>query len=304
MQGPSKFVLGALLMAGAALTFSAMHALIRLAALEVHPFEVAFLRWFFGGLFLLPMIVRAGPKVWRTPHLKLHMGRAVVTMAGTVVWFYALTVLPLAQATALNFTIPLFTTVGAAFFLSEHVGPRRWSATAIGFLGVLVILRPGITDISSASLLPIAAAVMVAFNLNVVKYVGRTDSTLTIVALNAAFATPLTAIPMLFFWQTPSLDVLILTAIIGGSATFAHVLFTKAFSYGDASALIPIDYLRLPFVAAIGYFAFGEVPDAWTWIGGAVIAGATIYIAHRESRLTRQRSDVTETAAARAKDTS
>ncbi|MCZ6604053.1 MAG: DMT family transporter [Alphaproteobacteria bacterium] len=298
-QRQPDIVVGVLLMAGAALIFAAMHALIRFAAAELHPFEIAFFRWFFGAIFLIPFIVRGRAAIWKTPHLKLHLSRAVMTAGATCVWFSALTLMPLAQATALSFTIPMFTTVGAALFLHEHVGLRRWTATLFGFFGVLIILRPGVADISAVSLLPIVAAVLVAYNLNVIKFTGRTDSTETVVVYNTVLSTPLTAIPMLFVWQTPSPSALAILALLGLLATVAHFLLTKAFTYGDASALVSVDYLRLPFIALIGFLFFAEIPDIWTWIGGAVIAGATIYIARREAKLARLREDVTDKAASK-----
>ena len=293
------FARGVAMMAAAALTFASMHGLIWFAAQDIHPFEVAFFRWFFGVIFLLPFIVRTGPSIWKTEHRKLYVIRAIMTSGATMVWFFALTVLPLAQATALNFTIALFTTLGAALFLGEHVGLRRWAATIIGFAGVMVILRPGVDEVSPAALLPVAAAIMIAVNLNIVKFTGRTDSTLTVVVYNAVLSLPLTAVPLFFVWQTPSWTTLGLVAIVAFFATIAHFLLTKAFTYGDASALIPVDYLRLPFIALIGFVVFSEVPDIWTWVGGAIIAAATIYIARREVKLARLRDDVTEKLSAK-----
>jgi drug/metabolite transporter (DMT)-like permease len=288
-----KFVVGALLMAGAALTFASMHGIIRLAGTDMHPFQVAFFRWFFGIAFLIPFVIKAGPGVFKTKHRKLYLYRAALTTGATLTWFYALSVMPLAEATALNFTIPLFTTMVAAFFLGEYVGVRRWTATCVGFIGVLVILRPGISEFNPVVILPIAAALMIAFNLNIMKFTTRTDSTMTIVVYNAILAAPMTAIPAAIYWQTPSWEAIGLAATIALFATAAHFMLTASFRYGDASALVPFDYLRLPFVALIGYLYFSEIPDKWTWIGGGIIAAATIYIARREARLARQRDDVT-----------
>lgn len=293
MAGPSgpKFLVGAALMAFAALSFSGMHTLIRFASLEVHPFEAAFFRWLFGLFFLLPFIFRRGPVIWKTRHLKLHMVRAVLTAGGTMVWFFTLSVMPLAEATALNFTIPMFTTIAAIFFLGEHVGRRRWTATFVGFVGVLVVLRPGFAQVDATSMLPIVSALFVALNLIVVKFTSRADPTETIVLYNTVLALPLTAIPLLFIWQTPSFSTIAIFAAMGLLATLAHLAMTRAFTYGDASAMIPFDYLRLPFVAFLGFLFFAETPSVWTWFGGAIIAAATIYITHREARLARERAD-------------
>lgn len=296
-----KIIAGVLLMTGATLTFASMHGMIRLAAEDIHPFQVAFFRWLFGAIFMLPFIIRIGPQIWTTTHRKLYIFRAVMTTGATLAWFYAISILPLAQATALNFTIPLFTTFGAAIFLGEYVGKRRWTATLIGFLGVLIVLQPGVAEINWISSLPVVAAVFVAANLNIIKFAGRTDATSTIIVYNAVLSTPLIAIPAIFVWQTPSWQTMLLVIAVGFLATIAHFMLTSAFKYGDASALIPLDYLRLPFIAVIGIAFFSQTPDIWTWIGGGVIAGSTIYIAHRESKLARQREDVTEKGALETK---
>ncbi len=296
-----KIMAGILLMTGATLTFASMHGLIRLAATDIHPFQVAFFRWLFGAIFMLPFVIRIGPQIWHTSHRKLYLFRAVMTTGATLAWFYAISILPLAQATALNFTIPLFTTFGAAIFLGEYVGARRWTATIIGFVGVLIVLRPGFTEITWISSLPIVAAVFVAANLNIIKFAGRDDGTATIILYNAVLSTPLIAIPAFFVWETPSLETMALVIIIGFLATIAHFMLTTAFKYGDASALVPLDYLRLPFIAVIGATFFGQIPELWTWIGGGVIAGATIYIGRREAKMARQREDVTEKGALEVK---
>ena len=287
---PPDIVLGVLLMTGAALSFSSMHALIRIASEDMHAFEVAFFRWVFGFLFLVPLIIRTGPKIWHTASLKRHIFRALSTTAATLAWFWSLVLMPLAEATALNFTIPLFTTIAAALFLGERVGPRRWTATLIGFAGVLVILQPGAAQIQPAAALPIISAIFVAINLNIIKIASRTDSTQTIVLYNALLSIPLTAVPLIWVWSVPSLYSLALLAVLGSLATVAHLMLTKAFTYGDASALVPVDYLRLPFVAVIGFIVFAEVPTVWTWVGGAIIAASTLYIAHREAALARTRA--------------
>ena len=204
-------------------------------------------------------------------------------------WFTAVIVLPLADAVALNFTAPLFATIGAALILKELVGPRRWTATVVGFIGTLIVLRPGFAEVSAHSALPIIAAICVAVSTLIVKRLSQHDSPGTIVLYMNLLLTPLCLIPALHVWVWPSPKVWLLVISLGLMAAFAHILFTRAFLHADASAIQPFDYTRLPFVALFGYVFFAEVPSVWLWLGGATIAGAAIYTAHREATVAKER---------------
>ena len=284
-----------MLVIGAALTFAVVTALVRVAVEELHPFEVALFRWVFGAVFLVPWALRQGGL--KTTRLGLHLSRALLTLTSTLMWFVALLLLPLAQAVALNFTIPLFVTLGAALFLGEAVRLRRWTAIAMGFVGVLVIVRPGVADVSWPMVLPILAALTMAASVLVMKSLTRTDAPSTIVAYQSLLVTPLTAIAAAFFFELPSWPTLGLMAAIGLLASVAHLLLTRGFALAEASAVIPFDYARLPFIALIGFVVFGEIPNAWTWVGAAIIAAAAIYIARREAQLAKAGR---ETAGAKA----
>ena len=274
-------------MTGAALGFAVMLVLVRYISVELHPFQIAFLRYGFGVLFLMPWLLRRGAIGWRTARMDLQLWRAVATILTTLFWFSAIALLPLAQAVSLNFTIPLFATVGAALFLGETVRLRRWTATAAGLVGTIVILRPGFVELSWPMVLPIAAAGTMAAATLIVKVLTRTDSVGTVVVYQNVLPLPFFLIVALFVWQIPSSSALALSALAALAATVSHLLLTRAFALVDASAIVPFDYSRLPFVAFIAFLAFGEVPDVWTWLGAAVIAGAAIYIARREAYLER-----------------
>jgi drug/metabolite transporter (DMT)-like permease len=219
----------------------------------------------------------------------MHLWRAAVGLVAMLTWFSAIAYLPLAEAVALNFTVPLFATAGAALFLGEAVRARRWTATAVGFLGVVVILRPGFTEFTPLMTLPVIAAGFMAVSTLLVKSLSRTEAPAAIVTYMNLLLTPLSLLPALFVWRWPTLTELGLGLFIGLCAALAHNAFTRAFVQADASAVMPFDYSRLPFVAMVGYLLFAEVPDGWTWVGAAIIAAAAIYIAQRESRLARER---------------
>lgn len=288
---------GALYMTAAAFLFAMMNGAIRLlgdgvAATDgtgMHPFEIAFLRNFFALTLMLPWLFRHGPSVLKTDRLNVHLWRAAVGLCAMLAWFSAVAYLPLAEAVALNFTVPLFATAGAALFLGEVVRARRWSATVVGFVGVLIILRPGFVEVTSLMSLPVVAACFMAVSVLIVKSLSGTERPVAIVLYMNLLLTPLSLLPAAFVWRWPSLGEIGLGLFIGTCAVLAHIAFTRAFARADASAIMPFDYARLPFVAAVGYLLFGELPDFWTWVGAAVIAAAAIYIAQREAKVARER---------------
>lgn len=280
-------VQGALYMTAAAFCFSFMNVFVRLAAEEMAPLQIAFFRNLFALLFMLPWLARAGLESLRTERLKLHLLRSFFALLTMITWFSSLALLPLGQAVALNFTVPLFATAGAALVLGEVVRARRWTATVVGFLGTLIILRPGFVEVTPAMALPVLAALTMACATLTVKSLSRTEKPWTIVFFMTLFLTPLSLIPALFVWQWPDWETLGYLIGLGGAGTLAHLLLTMAFGKADASAVIPFDYARLPFVAVIAFFLFGEVPDIWTWLGAAVIAASAIYIARREAQVAR-----------------
>ncbi|MDF2095564.1 DMT family transporter [Aquibaculum arenosum] len=297
---PSAPIAAALYMSAAAFGFSLMNVAIREAAQELSPLQVAFLRNFFAALTLMPWLVAGGFSALRTTRLKTYFWRAAVGLCAMMMWFTSLALLPLADAVALNFTVPLFATVGAALFLDEIVRARRWMATLVGFAGVLVILRPGFTDLSLIMLLPIAAALFQAMGALMVKSLSRTEGAGTVVAYMNLLLTPLSLVPALFVWQWPSGYALALCAFVGFTGAISHVAFTRAYALADASAVMPFDYMRLPFSAALAYLLYTELPDLWTWVGAGIIAASAIYIGQREAKLARER----ERAVLRAASTS
>lgn len=282
-------VRGALWMTAASVAFAAMIGLLRVAMTSLHPFEVAFFRNLFGMLAMAPWLAHVGFGAMRTRRLNLHILRAGVGLIAMLCWFMAVWLMPLAEAVALSFTAPLFATVGAALVLHEVVRGRRWTATVVGFIGVLVILRPGVEAVSPAALLVLASAATGAISALMVKSLAKTESPNAIVLYMTVFLTPISLVPALFVWQTPDWMTLAVLACIGVLGTIGHMCFARAMKAADASAVIPFDYVRLPLVAIVGYVAFGESLDGWAWVGAAIIIGATLYIARREAVVARER---------------
>jgi drug/metabolite transporter (DMT)-like permease len=238
--------------------------------------------------------------VLRTERLGLHALRAAIGIVAMVCWFTTLALLPLAEATALSFTAPIFTSVLAMLLLGEVMRARRWTATVVGFAGALIVLRPGFTSLQPAALLAIVTALVWASSTILIKVMARTESAGAIVTDLVLISTPISLFAALFVWQSPTLEQLGLAALLGAAGSLGHFCMTRALAVAEASAVMPFDYLRLPVVAGIAYLAFGEVPDLWVWLGGAVIAASGLYIVQREARFQPQALPATATPETRA----
>jgi drug/metabolite transporter (DMT)-like permease len=278
-------VLGALWMVFGAATFSLMTAMIRPIAAHLHVFEIVFFRNVFSLLILGPFLFRGGVGVMRTNRLPLHLVRATCFLAGMLCWFAAIPHIALVDAMALDFTAPIFITILAAVVLGERVRARRWSAVLVGFVGTLIILRPGLQSINFAAFLILADAFVWSISATVLGSLAHTESARTIVAHMFLWVTPVSLLLAIPVWQTPSLELLLWLAVMSALSAVGHLANARAFVLTQTSVLMTFDYTRLVFAGLIGYFVFSEVPDQWTLLGAGIIVTAALYIAHRESKL-------------------
>ncbi|NQU60818.1 MAG: DMT family transporter [Rhodospirillales bacterium] len=267
------------------ISMSAMHSSIRHVSADLHPFEIAFFRLVFGLIPILPWFIKLGWAPLRTKRLGLMTFRGVLNLVCMLAFFMALAITPLAQVTALGFSAPIFATVLAIFIFGEKVGFQRWSAIAIGFLGALVVIRPGFEAVSLGSALALFAAIIWGVCLVIIKSLGRTESSLTITAYMSLIMAPLSLVPALFVWQMPTGEQFIWLIAIGVFGGTGQMAMAEALRIGETHVVMPIDFSRLIWVSAIAYFAFAEVPGLYTWIGGAMIFAATAFIAWRERAL-------------------
>jgi drug/metabolite transporter (DMT)-like permease len=276
-------VMAAALMTLAMFLAALGNIMVRHVTQELPPFQVQFLRNLFLTLFLLSVLPRTGLSVLRTRRHGMMAMRALVMMGQLGAWFYALKLLPVDKATALNFTVPLWAVIGAALFLRERIGPRRWAAVAVGVLGSLVIVRPGLATFEPASVFALLAAALMAVSLLQMKSLSRTDSALTVVLYLGIYGTPLSLLPALLVWQTPEVNALLITAAMGLFSALTHMLMVRALALADASAMAPLDFVRLPFGALLGWLWFGELMDLWSWIGAAIIVIGITAVSRREA---------------------
>ena len=270
------------LCAVATFTFAVETAVVRHLSQELHPFEIAFFAALSQSIAMLPLILPRRMAAMRTSKLHLHTLRIILSTIAVLALFYALRATPLAKVTALSFTMPIFTALLAVSFLGENISIRQWAAILFGFAGAMVVLRPGFAVVDAGSVIVILSAFFFALTILVIKVLIRTDSVVTISVYGAVLRVPFSLLPALFFWQTPSLAHLAWFAAIGVLEVVATLTFTQALKDADTGVIMPMFYLQLIWAAALGYVFFAEVPGLFTWIGAAMIVGATTYIAVRE----------------------
>ncbi len=277
----------ALLMLVSTLFFGLMAITIRYASHTLPSFEIAFWRNAFGLIFLMPLLLRSGASM-RTQQLPKYLVRSAIGIGSMLCSFWAIGHLPLSQAISLSYSTPLFVTIAAVIWLGEIVRRRRWTAVLLGFIGVLVIVRPGTSGFTHGSLVALAAAVLSAVVAIQIKQLSRVDSPDTIVFYTYVFWVPLSLVPALFVWVWPDPTTWIWLVLTGLFGTGGQLLWARALRIGDVSALTPISFMQLPVVSVAAYFLFGEKIDAYTIAGALIIFAANAYIAHREAQLARR----------------
>lgn len=280
-------VRGALWTVVGCVCFTAMTALVKGMSSHFDTFQLAFFRALFGFFAVVPFMIRIGPPVIRTRRLGLHALRSACGAAAMLCGFYAITHLPLADAVSISYARALFLIPLAVIFLHEVVRVRRWSATGVGFIGVLVMMRPG-GDIAPATFVALGGALLVACVTIAIKELARTERPETMLFFSGTVSSAVALVPALFVWRTPDWSELAVLMLMGGCGAAGQYCMIRGFRVGEATALIPFDYTRLLFAGVIGYFIFAEVPDAWTLTGAAIIVASTLYIGLREARLGRQ----------------
>jgi len=257
---------------------------IRQVAADIHIFEIALFRNVFAALIFLPVLFRTEANPFRTRKFGLLTFRAILNTVAMLTFFYALTLIPLTDVTALTFTTPLFASLLAIVFLNEPMSGRRRTGLVIGLLGALIILRPGVQDIGLGSVLVLVSSATWACALMCIKVLTRTESAVTIALYAALMQVPFAFVASLFFWVWPSWAELGLLAIIGGLGGFAQLCLSQAFRDADTTLVLPIDFTKLIWAGLAGFLLFREIPDIWTIVGAVVVFGAVFYMALQERR--------------------
>ena len=267
------------LMLVSTISFAIMNASIRDITQELEPLVVVFFRNAFGLLALSPFLLRNGLKTFRTARLGLHGIRAGLNVMAMAFFYVGLSLTPLAEATALAFTAPLFAVMLAVLCLKERVSFTKLLAMGIGFVGALIILRPGFGFTDVGSLWIIISAFIWSGTLIIIKLLARTESSMTITAYMALLLAIMSLPTALIFWQTPSISQFIYLFVIATSGTLGQYTLTEALGRADAQTVMPLDFMRLIWTAFLGYVMFNEVPDAYVWFGATMIFASATYVA-------------------------
>jgi drug/metabolite transporter (DMT)-like permease len=256
--------------------------------LGYHPLQVVFLRNFSAVLLMLPMLYWRGGELYRSTSLHLYSLRVAISFVSMCAWFYALSLIPLGEVTAIGFLTPLFGTLCAIVFLGEVVRIRRWTAIAVGLIGAMIILRPGASAFGFGQACALVSALAGGVMGILLKRLAAADHPDKIVFLTALMLTPISLVPALFVWKWPGLDIVPALLVIAITAVTGHAALMRGYRSAEASLIMSLEFVRLPFAVTIGYFMFGELIDKWTWIGAGIIFASAYYITRREAKLRRE----------------
>lgn len=255
----------------------------KLLTRELPPLQVTWLRYCTYTAIMLAIVWRQGGLArLRTQRPALQFLRGIGVLGSSVFFISALKFIPLADATATSFVAPLFVTALSIPILGEAIGWRRWVATLIGFVGVLIVVRPGGAGFQLASLLAVGSALAWAFAMIMTRMMSSTESPLTTLTYSALIGVCITTLAVPFLWEAVTPTILLMGVFVGAASTVGHWLIVLAYRHADASLLAPFSYGQLLWATLFGLLVFSVLPDIWTLIGAVVIAGSGLYTAHRE----------------------
>jgi drug/metabolite transporter (DMT)-like permease len=277
---------GMLWMLGSALCFTVMGACLKaLAAAKFSESQMVFARCAAGFLVILPFALSAGQQALKITRPRAVFMRGLYSTIGFFAGFYAFAHMPFADAQAISFARVLFVVVFAVWLLKEKVGWRRWAAVGVGFVGVVIMARPGFSGVDIATLAALISALFFGLAIVTVKDLTKDHTTFTLVLYTNAFTT-VAGLPFAFFgWTTPDLWHGFLFVVLGITGVGAQSCYVRALSWGDASLVGLVDYIRLPLAIMVGFWLFAESPDAFALGGALIIIGSTVYITWREARM-------------------
>ena len=265
-------------------TFTGMMTIARTLSPDLHVFVIVFFRALFGLVFLAPTALRRGTRGLHTTKLPLFVIRGVTAYVSIVGYFFAAALIPLADIAAIGLARPVFACIAAILFLGEIARGRRWAAIAIGFVGGLIVIRPGFAEFNIGVLYAVGAVSMTVFNTIFIKSLSFTEHPDTIAIYQGLCVGPIALVVALFFWATPTLEQFAWLIAIGALGAATQRTLSRAYAAADATVVTVLDFLRLPIAALIGLLVFGEWPVIWVWAGGAVIVVSSIMLTRREAR--------------------
>lgn len=273
---------GIALIVSSTLFLACSDALAKYLAKTLPPVEISWIRFSVFLMIMVPVVLSTPASPLRSVRPGLQVVRSLALVLSSLFFITGMSYLPIAEASATAFVAPLFVTALSVVFLREHIGLRRWAATATGLIGVLIVIRPGTSAFNPAVILPILSALGWACTLIMTRKISGADRVITTMAFAAGVGFVALSATVPFVWVAPSRTDLLLGLAVGVASTLGQWIVVLAFRYADASLLAPFSYTQLLWVTLFGYFVFGEVPDLWTYVGAAIIVASGVYTAHRE----------------------
>ena len=265
-----------------------MGTFIKLAQEELNVFTTGFLRFLFGFLIIAPYILKTKFMVFSTKNLKIHILRSALNLPAMLLGFAALAMLPLEKMTAIHFIVPIIVTILAVIFLKEKIYLYRSIALVMGFLGMLIILRPGIIDISIGIYMALISSLIWSVVIILTKKVSKDDSAITILSHQYVYMSLFSFPLVIYFWDQPSLKTIIFILCAAMSGTILHIALNHAYKLVDVTMTQPYSFLGLVASSIIGYFVFSDKPDFYTWLGASVIFCGVLLISYRELQLNKE----------------
>jgi drug/metabolite transporter (DMT)-like permease len=274
---------GIVLVVASTVFLACSDALAKYLTVSLPPVEIAWIRFLVFVLIMTPAILlRRGGNVLRTSRPGIQVLRGIGLVASSLFFIWGLGYLPIAEASATAFVAPVFVTCLSIVVLAEKVGIRRWIATIVGLIGVLIVVRPGTSAFHPAAFFPIVSALGWAFALVLTRQISGTDRPVTTMAYSAIVGLVVLSVLAPFFWVTPTWQQVGIAVLIGISSTAGHWIVVLAYRHADASVLAPFTYSQLVWVSILGFIMFAEIPDRWTVLGACIIISSGLYIAQRE----------------------
>lgn len=283
-HGQKRPLIGVALMIGAMAVLPFLDVAAKFLGQQGVPIlQIVWARMTLGAVFTLPFALRiSGPGVLWPDRPAYHLGRAILLGAATFCFFLALKFLPIADALAIFFVQPLILTAISPFVLGERVGPRRWGAVFVGFIGTLIIIRPGLQEVNPGTFLALASGASLACYLAMTRRIsGRAHAVVTTYH-TSLMGMIVISLAVLFVWQPPTPGQWGLFLAVGFLATFGHFLIVKAYDHAEASLLAPLAYTEIVMATAAGWWFFDDFPDGWTFVGVAILISSAIFISARE----------------------
>ena len=281
----SPLLVATLWMVGTLISFTVMAIAVRQLSGAIPAFEIQFFRSVGALIILAPIVAAKGWVSLKTAQPKLQVFRNLVHFAAQLGWITGVMLLPLSEVFAIEFTTPVWAALIAAVFLGERLNRGRIAAVVLGFLGILIILRPGVAAINPGTFAVLAAAVGFAFTLVATKALTKTDSPLAILLFMALIQLPIGAVMAAFVWVTPNLQQLFWLFAVGAAGLSAHYCTARALVLADATIVVPMDFMRLPLIVLVGFLLYDESAKPIVLLGAVIIFAGNYYSIRREQRL-------------------